>query len=157
MLNEFTRISSGSYDLNSWLYGGYEKDVITMIAGPAGSGKTNFSILASCSQAKKGKKVIFMDTEGGFSVERVKQIVGENYNEILENIFLLKCWPMPVTFRAFSTVCVEELETTDLFTDKLIRSSRTPSISFTSVATSASTRFTMSCTSDDDSVLLKYR
>lgn len=48
-----------------------------MIAGPPGCGKTNFVILASCSQAKKGKKVIFVDTEGGFSVERVKQIVGE--------------------------------------------------------------------------------
>jgi DNA repair protein RadB len=89
------KISSGSYDLNTWLYGGYEKDVITMIAGPAGSGKTNFTILAACSQAKKGSKVIFVDTEGGFSVERVKQIVGNEDNEkILDNIFLLN----PVSF-----------------------------------------------------------
>lgn len=85
-----TRISTGSFDLNNWLEGGYETDVITMIAGPPGSGKTNFSILASCSQSKNNKKVIFIDTEGGFSVERVKQIVGENHEKILENIFLLK-------------------------------------------------------------------
>jgi DNA repair protein RadB len=85
------RISTGSYDLNTWLYGGYEKDIITMIAGPPGCGKTNFVILASCSQAKKGNKVIFVDTEGGFSVERIKQIVGtENADKVLENIFLLK-------------------------------------------------------------------
>lgn len=84
------RISTGSFDLNSWLEGGYETDIITMIAGPPGSGKTNFSILASCSQSKNNKKVIFIDTEGGFSVERVKQIVGENHEKILENIFLLK-------------------------------------------------------------------
>jgi len=85
------KISTGSYDLNTWLYGGYEKDIITMIAGPPGCGKTNFVILASCSQAKKGNKVIFVDTEGGFSVERVKQIVGgENAENILKNIFLLK-------------------------------------------------------------------
>jgi DNA repair protein RadB len=85
------KISTGSYDLNTWLYGGYERDIITMIAGPPGCGKTNFVILASCSQAKKGKKVIFVDTEGGFSVERVKQIVGsENAESILNNIFLLK-------------------------------------------------------------------
>ena len=84
------KISTGSFDLNNWLNGGYEKDVITMIAGPPGSGKTNFSILASCSQSKDGKKVIFIDTEGGFSVDRVKQIVGENHEKILENIFLLK-------------------------------------------------------------------
>ncbi|MEK6833145.1 MAG: DNA repair and recombination protein RadB [Nanoarchaeota archaeon] len=85
------KISSGSYDLNTWLYGGYEKDIITMIAGPPGCGKTNFVILASCSQAKKGNKVIFVDTEGGFSVERVKQIMGaENSENALKNIFLLK-------------------------------------------------------------------
>jgi DNA repair protein RadB len=85
------KISTGSYDLNTWLYGGYEKDIITMIAGPPGCGKTNFAILASCSQAKKGNKVIFVDTEGGFSVERVKQIVNsENYESVLKNILLLK-------------------------------------------------------------------
>jgi DNA repair protein RadB len=85
------KISAGSYDLNTWLYGGYEKDIITMIAGPPGCGKTNFVILAACSQAKKGNKVIFVDTEGGFSVERIKQIVGkENCEEVLKNILLLK-------------------------------------------------------------------
>jgi len=84
------KISAGSYDLNKWLYGGYEKDVITMIAGPPGSGKTNMGILAACSQARKGNRVIFIDTEGGFSVERVKQIVGKDYEEILKNIFLLE-------------------------------------------------------------------
>lgn len=89
-----TKISTGSFDLNSWLNGGYEKDIITMIAGGPGSGKTNFAILAACSQAKQGNKAIFIDSEGGFSVERVKQIVGENYEKILENIFLLN----PVCF-----------------------------------------------------------
>ncbi len=85
------KISAGSFDLNKWLYGGYEKDVITMIAGAPGSGKTNFAILAACSQAKQGNKVIFIDTEGGFSSERVKQIVGvENLEGILENILLLE-------------------------------------------------------------------
>lgn len=84
------KISAGSFDLNTWLFGGYEKGVISMIAGPPGSGKTNFAILAACSQAKKGKKVIFIDSEGGFSPERVRQIVGDSYEEILKNILLLE-------------------------------------------------------------------
>tara|TARA_Y100000296_G_scaffold52850_1_gene60461 strand:+ start:5025 stop:5756 length:732 start_codon:yes stop_codon:yes gene_type:complete len=84
------KISTGSYDLNKWLFGGYEKDVVTMIAGPPGSGKTNMGILAACSQAKKGNKIIFVDTEGGFSVERVRQIVGDDYKNILNNFFLLE-------------------------------------------------------------------
>jgi len=83
-----SKISTGSFDLNKWLYGGYEEDIITMIAGPPGSGKTNFVLMAACSQAKKGNKVLFIDTEGGFSVERVKQLVGENYEDYLRNIIL---------------------------------------------------------------------
>ncbi len=90
IINKIEKISAGSYDLNKWLYGGYESGVITMIAGPPASGKTNFVLLAACSMAKKGGKVIFIDTEGGFSVERVKQIVGsENLEKILKNIFIL--------------------------------------------------------------------
>ena len=98
------KISTGSYDFNKWLYGGYEKDVITMIAGPPGSGKTNFVILASCSQARKGNKIIFIDTEGGFSVERVKQIAGENYEDILKNILLLELTSFEEQIKNFSNL-----------------------------------------------------
>jgi len=84
------KISTGSHDLNKWLDGGYDKDIITMIYGPAGSGKTNFCMMAAASQAKKGNKVIFVDTEGGFSIERLKQLCGEETEKSLKNILLLK-------------------------------------------------------------------
>src|SRR3989344_191107 len=92
---EFSRISTGSYDLNKWLYGGYETDIITVIAGNAGSGKTNFCMLVSVSQAKKGNKVIFVDSEGGFSIERVRQLAKEEFEKVLENIIILK----PTSFK----------------------------------------------------------
>ncbi len=94
-MNE-TKISAGSYDLNKFLFGGYETDIITTLYGPGGSGKTNFCILVAVSQAKKSNKLIYIDTEGGFSPERVKQILGDNekVDEVLENIILLK----PTTF-----------------------------------------------------------
>jgi len=102
------KISTGSFDLNKWLHGGYEKGVITMIAGPPASGKTNLVLLASCSQAKKGNKVIFIDTEGGFSPERVEQIVGEEKNEeILKNILILN----PTNFEEQKKVFVNLLGT----------------------------------------------
>ena len=82
------KISTGSFDFNEWLEGGYEKGIVTMIVGPPGSGKSNLSVLAACSQARD-KKIIFIDTEGGFSIERVKQIVGKNHEKILENVLLL--------------------------------------------------------------------
>ncbi|MEK6855557.1 MAG: DNA repair and recombination protein RadB [Nanoarchaeota archaeon] len=93
-----TKISAGSWDLNKWLFGGYETDVLTVLYGASGTGKTNFCLLAAVSQVKKGNKVVFMDTEGGFSVERVKQLCESSqngnsivdYHDVLKNIFLLK-------------------------------------------------------------------
>ena len=68
------RISSGSEVIDKLLDGGYEKSCITTIYGPAGAGKTNQTILCTISQLKKGKKVIFVDTDGGFSFSRFKQL-----------------------------------------------------------------------------------
>ena len=84
------KLMSGSHDINKWLNGGYDKDIITMFYGPAGSGKTNFALLTACHQAKKGGKVIYIDSEGGFSVERVRQISGDLPEMILKNILILK-------------------------------------------------------------------
>lgn len=94
------KISAGNYDLNVWLNGGYDLGIVTTIYGGPGSGKTNFCMMAAVSQAKKGNKVIFIDTEGGFSSERAKQLfaskstngIKENIGieQVLENILVLK-------------------------------------------------------------------
>lgn len=93
MMSSETKISAGSFDLNKFLYGGYETDIITTIYGPGGSGKTNLCMLVAVSQAKKGNKVIYVDTEGGFSSERVKQMLGKEpslLDSVLQNIMILK-------------------------------------------------------------------
>jgi DNA repair protein RadB len=84
------KIMTGSYDLNKWLDGGYDKDIISLFYGPAASGKSNFVMLAACHNAKKNKKIIFIDTEGGFSLDRIKQISGDLPEPILNNIMILK-------------------------------------------------------------------
>mgnify|MGYP001412430791 CR=1 FL=1 len=84
------KLSAGSYDLNNWLHGGYETDIVTVIYGGPGTGKTNFCSVVAVSQAKKGNKVIFVDTEGGFSTERIKQLAPENHEDVLKNILMLK-------------------------------------------------------------------
>lgn len=101
------KISAGSYDLNKFLYGGYEKDIITTLYGGAGSGKTNFCIIVSVSQAKKGNKVVYIDTEGGFSVDRFKQIAGEGYENLLKNIILMKPTNFDEQEKAFSQLLKE--------------------------------------------------
>ncbi|NQU79079.1 DNA repair and recombination protein RadB [Candidatus Woesearchaeota archaeon] len=85
-----SRTSTGSEILDRLLDGGFETDTVTTIYGPSGSGKTNICIIAATHIAKKGKRVIYIDTEGGFSVERMKQIAPEEHEEIIKNTTFLK-------------------------------------------------------------------
>jgi len=87
-------VSTGSNELNIFLGGGYEKGVVTTIFGPSGSGKTNLCLLAAANIAKTNQKVLIIDTEGGIAAQRIKQLTGENYKEVLENILFLQ----PLTF-----------------------------------------------------------
>lgn len=75
------------------LGGGIPPSVLTHIYGTPSSGKTNFALMACCSAAKKGK-VVYVDAEGGFSVERLRQIAGDDAEKTLKNIMLIK----PTTF-----------------------------------------------------------
>ena len=78
---------TGAAPFDELLEGGYEPGVITTLYGPAGSGKTTTCLLAALSIARQ-KKVIFIDTEGGFSPVRFNQLSG-NDKTALENLFLL--------------------------------------------------------------------
>jgi len=98
------KISAGSYDLNKFLFGGYEKDIITTLYGEAASGKTNLCMILTASQAKKGNKVLFIDTEGGFSIERFKQLAGQEYEKYLSNIILLKTTSFKEQIKIFQTI-----------------------------------------------------
>jgi len=104
------KISSGSVELDEWLEGGYETDTITTLYGPAGSGKTNLCLIAAANLAGQGKKVIFIDTEGGFSVERLKQLTSE---EVMRNILLLKATNFNEQRDAFNKL-LEELKNAGL-------------------------------------------
>ncbi|MGV8152182.1 MAG: DNA repair and recombination protein RadB [Candidatus Nanoarchaeia archaeon] len=104
---ELDRLMTGSYDLNKFFEGGYDKDILTLFYGPPGSGKTNFVLLAAAHEAKKGGKVIFIDSEGGFSIERIKQISGGIPEFILKNIFILKPTDFKEQKKSFSKLLNE--------------------------------------------------
>ncbi|MBI5389398.1 DNA repair and recombination protein RadB [Candidatus Woesearchaeota archaeon] len=87
------KVSSGCAVVDALLDGGYERGVITTVYGPAGAGKTTLTIMAAIACARQGKKVLFIDTEGGFSVERLRQLA-QDYEEVLSHIIFLK----PTTF-----------------------------------------------------------
>ena len=89
-------LSSGNDVLNG-LCNGIERDALTTIYGPAGSGKTNFCILAAVDFIKSGKKVIYVDTDGSFSVDRLRQIAeasSKSARDVLEHMVFYK----PVNF-----------------------------------------------------------
>lgn len=84
------KISSGCKVIDKLLLGGFEPDVITTFYGPASSGKSNIALIASLSIAAQAKKAIFIDTEGGFSLDRIQQLAPKGYEALLKNILLLK-------------------------------------------------------------------
>ncbi|MFA6073498.1 MAG: DNA repair and recombination protein RadB [Candidatus Woesearchaeota archaeon] len=108
-MEEEHKISTGSDFLDEMLCGGYESGIVTTIYGPPGSGKTNLSLL--CLTRNAEKKVIYVDTEGSFSVDRIKQL-SSNYEEILKNVIILK----PVNFEEQKKV-FEKLKS--MITDKI--------------------------------------
>ena len=83
------KINPGTEVIETLLDGGYETDIVTTIYGPAGSGKTNLVLIAAVNIAKQGKKVIYIDTEGGFSVARLNQLTSSS-KKVLSNILFLK-------------------------------------------------------------------
>ena len=60
--------------LDKILDDGIEDDAITNLYGPAGVGKTNIAICAAIQAAKDGKHVVYIDTEGSFSLDRYFQL-----------------------------------------------------------------------------------
>lgn len=80
-------------DFDTLLGGGLQSRSITHIYGSPGSGKTNLALMATANAVKNGK-VIYIDSEGSFSVERLKQICGEKIDEVLRNLMLIE----PVEF-----------------------------------------------------------
>ncbi len=73
------------------LFEGYE-DGITCIYGGASTGKTTLAKLAAIEQAKNNKKVVYIDTENGFNLDRIKQLVRDEdeFQRVLENVILFK-------------------------------------------------------------------
>jgi DNA repair protein RadB len=80
--------------LDRLLGGGVEKGCITQFYGPPGSGKTNIALNLAVQCARNGKRTIFVDTEGGLSIERVKQISGPEFEEVASRILVFE----PSTF-----------------------------------------------------------
>jgi len=83
------KIPSNS-SLDALLGGGFEKGVITQIFGPPSSGKSNITLTLAVNVAKNNKKVIYIDTEGGISIDRIKQIAGPEFSNVANKIIVFE-------------------------------------------------------------------
>lgn len=93
-LGENGRLPTGS-SIDSILGGGVERGTITQFYGPPASGKTNIAIKLAVETSKRDKKTVFIDTEGGISVERIRQVSGSSFESVADNIIVFE----PSSFR----------------------------------------------------------
>lgn len=104
--------------LDDLLGGGIEKGCITQIYGAPGSGKTNIAMKILYEATKDGAKAVYIDTEGGISLERIQQIAGANFNNIANNIFLFE--PKNFNEQQLAIQQIEDLLKEDSSIDLLI-------------------------------------
>ena len=87
------RRSSGNPALDRLLGGGLEVRTITQFYGEPASGKSTLSMISAVTCLLQGQSVVFIDSEG-FSIERFRQIAGEETEKIADRLFLFE----PVDF-----------------------------------------------------------
>ena len=83
------KIQSNS-SIDSMLGGGFEKGTITQIFGPPSSGKSNIALTLAVNVARNNKKVVYIDTEGGISIDRIKQISGPDFSNVANKIIVFE-------------------------------------------------------------------
>lgn len=83
------RLKTRCKPIDRILGGGIEYGIITMVYGESGTGKTNFCLQASRECAKKGIKVVYIDSEG-VSFERLSQISSDKYEKIVEKMLFFR-------------------------------------------------------------------
>jgi DNA repair protein RadB len=88
-------ISTGCPSLDQMLNGGIPVSNISLVYGEAETGKTTLAIQCAVNCARKGQKVIFIDTDNSFSAIRLSQIAYYDLDKLSPMITLLR----PNTFQ----------------------------------------------------------
>jgi DNA repair protein RadB len=106
------RRSSGNAALDHLLGGGLEARTICQFYGGPASGKSTLCTIASVACLKAGQTVVYIDSEG-FSIERFRQIAGEETDTIADRLYLFE----PIDFEQQGTMIAEA--------DKVLKANKT--------------------------------
>jgi DNA repair protein RadB len=94
--------TSGNAALDSLIGGGLEVRTITQFFGEPASGKSTLCMIAAVACLRAGHAVVYIDSEG-FSIERFRQIAGEDTEKIADRLFLFE----PLDFEHQGTMITE--------------------------------------------------
>ncbi|MFH1328540.1 MAG: ATPase domain-containing protein [Candidatus Bathyarchaeota archaeon] len=105
MLQKIGRFSTKCPPVDKMLHGGFPSGQVSLIYGEAGTGKTTFLLQCVITCVEKGQKAFFIDADGAFSTNRLRQMAGSNLEEITPSIGIFS----PRDFYE-QTVLVENLD-----------------------------------------------
>jgi DNA repair protein RadB len=88
-------IPTGCGSLDKLLNGGIRQGEVTLAYGEAETGKTCLAIQCAVNATRLSLKVIFVDSDGIFSPQRLAQIAGADLNDVAPNITVVR----PTTFQ----------------------------------------------------------
>jgi DNA repair protein RadB len=83
------RQTSGDPAFDALIGGGLETRTITQLYGEPASGKSTICLVAAIATLRAGHPVIYIDSEG-FSIERFRQIAGDDTERIADRLFLFE-------------------------------------------------------------------
>ena len=99
------QISTGCNCIDGKIGGGINPETIMLIYGEPETGKSTFALQCAVHCALQKGKVLYIDCDNTFSTERLAQIAGDRFNEVAEQIVLVK----PRDFRE-QTAVIDRIE-----------------------------------------------
>ena len=94
------KISTGCKCIDNNLDGGISPDSVSLIYGEPETGKTTFAIQCAVCCGLQNYKTLFVDCDNTFSTKRLSQLSGEKFDQIAEQIILIK----PIDFKEQTAV-----------------------------------------------------
>jgi RecA/RadA recombinase len=84
------QISTGCKCIDSKIGGGINPETIMLIYGEPETGKSTFALQCAVHCALQKGKVLYIDCDNTFSTKRLAQIAGDRFDEVAEQIILVK-------------------------------------------------------------------
>ena len=81
-MNSVSPICSGIPILDGTLNGGVKMGEILQIVGPGGVGKTTLALQFALNVARKGNRVLYVNSEGTFPILRLKQLASTAFQQL---------------------------------------------------------------------------